>query len=281
VKTGVRLVPRSGFRAGDVRWGGVATAVLAAVVLGGGAGAAGRHFLNANLSSAPPLPSVTVVTPQPLPTTSAAEVPAPVVPPERVLLLVPWTKQAPLGNWAQHQESCEAANLTQLWFYWKQSKAVVIDPKTADRYINMIDSWKSQQDLNDTMLGQLAQKRWGWAYRLLPNNPTVIAEQLSAGRPLLAEVRTHGLGNPRYPGYSTHFEQTGWSVPHFVTIIGYDKSGVWLNDPGISAGRGYHITYAQLTHAIDDLDKHHPALNQGHVLLLIAPEAAPTVEAGT
>jgi hypothetical protein len=281
VKTGVLVTLRSGFRSGHVRWGGVATAVLAAVVLGGGAGAAGRHFLNADVSSAPPLPAVTAVTPEPLPTSDAAEVPVPVVLPERVLLQVPWTKQAPLGNWAQHQESCEAANLTQLWFYWDGNKAAVVDPQTADRYIRMIDAWKSQKDLNNTMLGQLAAKHWGWAYQLLPNNQTVIAEQLSAGRPLLAEVRTHGLGNPRYPGYSNHYEQTGWSVPHFVTIIGYDKTGVWLNDPGISAGRGYHITYAQLTHAIDDLDKHHPALDQGQVLLLVAPEAAPTVKAGT
>jgi hypothetical protein len=86
-------------------------------------------------------------------------------------------------------------------------------------------------------------------------------------------VRTHALGNSRYPGYSDHYEQNGSSVPHFVLIIGYDATGVWLNDPGISSGRGYHITYAQLAHAIDSLDQHHPALNQGQVLLLVAPEA--------
>jgi hypothetical protein len=97
---------------------------------------------------------------------------------------------------------------------------------------------------------------------------------------LLAEVRTHGLGNPHYPGYAGHYEQTGWSVPHFVLIIGYDDSGVWLNDPGISWGRGYHISYAQLAHAIDDLDQHHPALDEGQVLLLIAPESQQKVRPG-
>jgi hypothetical protein len=40
-------------------------------------------------------------------------------------------------------------------------------------------------------------------------------------------------------------------VPNFILIIGYDGTGVWLNDPGISWGRGYHISYAQLAHAID------------------------------
>jgi hypothetical protein len=52
-------------------------------------------------------------------------------------------------------------------------------------------------------------------------------------------------------------------VPHFIPIIGYDGTGVWLNDPGISWGRGCHISYAQLAHAIDSLDQHHNALNQG------------------
>ena len=215
---------------------------------------------------------------QPIPTTTTSgggNVAPPPVLPSQVFLHVPFTKQAPLGNWAQHQESCEAANLTMLHFYWTKSTATVLDPTTADNWIRMIDSWKPQPDLNVRMMGELANKHWGWAYQVLPNSPQTIAEQLSQGRPLLAEVRTHGLGNPHYPGYSTHYEQTGWSVPHFVTIIGYDRTGVWLNDPGISLGRGYHISYAQLTHAIADLNQHHPALNNGNVLLLIAPQVAP------
>src|SRR5712691_1208128 len=268
-----------GLRVADVHWGGVAAAVTVAVVLGGGAGAAGRHLLNAYVAS-PPQPGVTSVSAQPIPSASAEQVAPPIVLPNRIFLAVPFTTQAPLNNWAQHQESCEAANLTMLWFYWNHTGSTVIDPRTADNYIHMVDAWKSRPDLNDTMMGQLAQNHWGYGYRLLPNDPEVIAEQLSAGRPLLAEVRTHGLGNPHYPGYASHYEETGWSVPHFVTIIGYDQTGVWLNDPGISLGRGYHITYAQLTHAIADLGQHHPALNNGNVLLLIAPEAQPKIKPG-
>jgi Peptidase_C39 like family len=263
----------------NVNWGGIAAAILAALLLGGTTGAVGRHYLNA--TDAAPLPGLTDVEAQPIPTVGPAAEMTPVAPPDHILLQVPFTTQAPLNNWAQHQESCEAANLTMLHLYWNHDPSVVIDPHAAEGWIRTIDSWKPQPDLNDTMLGELAQQHWGYGYRLLPNDPTVIAQQLAAGRPLLAEVRTHGLGNSHYPGYSSNFEQTGWSVPHFVTIVGYDSTGVWLNDPGISWGRGYHITYAQLTHAIDDLDQHHPALNQGQVLLLIAPVATPNVRPRT
>jgi len=247
-------------------------AVIAALLLGSGSGVVARHYLNQRAAVAP-LAGVTKVHAQPLPVeVGPGTMPTPTPLPTQVLLQVPFTTQAPLNNWAQHQESCEAATLTMLVSYWQHSSAVVIDPHAADASINQIDKWKSQPDLNVTMMGQLAEQHFGYAYRVVPNDPKVIAEQLSAGRPLIAEVRTHALGNPRYPGYSTHYEQNGYSVPHFILIIGYDSAGVWLNDPGISWGRGYHIGYAQLAHAIDSLDQHHPALNQGQVLLLLAPE---------
>jgi Peptidase_C39 like family len=264
----------------DLHWRGIIAAVMAAVLFGGVSGAIGRHYLNASVAR--PLPGAVKVHAMPVPTATVGpgtDV-TPIALPDHMLLQVPFTTQAPLNNWGQHQESCEAANLTMLYYYWTNRVDVVIDPHAADNLINQIDHWKPAPDLNDSMLGELAQQHLGYTYRIVPNDPKVIAEQLSAGRPLLAEVRTHGLGNPHYPGYSSHFEQTGWSVPHFVTIIGYDSSGVWLNDPGISAGRGYHISYAQLAHAIDDLDQHHPALSQGQVLLLIAPEAKQRVRPG-
>ncbi|HKB18798.1 MAG TPA: C39 family peptidase [Candidatus Dormibacteraeota bacterium] len=275
----VELRRGGGIRAADRRWRAIAIAVIAAVMLGGASAAFGRHFLDVTAARA--LPGITDVRAQPIPPVGPGTEVSPAVLPDHLLLQVPFTTQAPLDNWAQHQESCEAANLTMLSLYWQHDQSVVIDPHAADDLIRQIDGWKSQPDLNDTMMGQLAQQHLGYTYSLLPNDPGVIAQQLAAGRPLLAEVRTHGLGNPHYPGYSSHFEQAGWSVPHFVTIIGYDNTGVWLNDPGISWGRGYHITYAQLTHAIDDLDQHHPALSEGQVLLLVAPEATPKVRAGS
>ena len=265
-----------------VHWGGVAAVIATALILGGASGMLARHYLNER-SAAAPLPGVTAVHAEPLVPVVVGQgtLPTPVALPGNVLLQVPFTTQAPLNNWAQHQESCEAATLSMLVGYWHHDASVVIDPHAADASIKQIDAWKSQPDLTNTLMGELAQQHFGYAYRLVPNDPKVIAEQLAAGRPLIAEVRTHALGNARYPGYSSHYEQTGWSVPHFILIIGYDSTGVFLNDPGISWGRGYHISYAQLAHAIDSLDQHHPSLNQGQVLLLIAPEAQPTVRPGT
>ncbi|HEX3507892.1 MAG TPA: C39 family peptidase [Candidatus Dormibacteraeota bacterium] len=268
--------PRARRRLNRAYSGALATVVACAVLIGGSVGVIGLDYLN-GLQAAALLPGVTDISPAPVlaegsPTPALSPKPLPA----HILLRVPFTTQAPLGNWAQHQESCEAASLTILVAYWRHDRSVIINPTAADTLIHQIDGWKTQLDLTDALLGKLAHDHFRYAYRILQNSPEVIREQLSAGRPLLAEVRTHGLGNPNYPGYSTHYEQQGWSVPHFVVIIGYDSTGVFLNDPGISEGRGYHITFAQLTHAIADLGQHHPALNQGQVLLLIAPSVPQT-----
>jgi hypothetical protein len=58
-------------------------------------------------------------------------------------------------------------------------------------------------------------------------------------------------------------------------VIGYDQSGSFvLNDPGITRGHGYSITYDQLIHAVDDLDQAYPSLNSGRVFLVLAPPAS-------
>ena len=270
-----------------VRWRGLALALVAGVALGGSAGVAGRHYLNQREVVAP-LPGATVVQPLPITAVSAVDPSQPSAAPlpEHLLLQVPYTTQAPIGNWAQRQHTCEEANLAMLSAYWQHDPSVVIDTQRADATISALVSWQVQQwgskdDLTPTRLGELAKQYYGYGYMLVPNDPQVVREQIAAGHPLIAGVRTHGLGNANYPGYSNHFEEQGWSVSHYVLVIGYDTDGVWLNDPGITKGRGYHITWAQLAHAIDDLTQHQPALSEGQVLLVAGPEVPTPAKSGS
>jgi uncharacterized protein YvpB len=96
-------------------------------------------------------------------------------------------------------------------------------------------------------------------------------QQLALGQPLIVGVRTHGLGNPNYPGYRNHYEETGYSVSHYLVVIGYEADNYVLNDPGLTRGKGYQISWDQLMHAIDDLDAAYPNLNTGRVFLVLAP----------
>jgi hypothetical protein len=194
-------------------------------------------------------------------------------------LAVPFTTQAPLGDWANHQESCEEANLAQVAAYWGGDHSAVLDPHTADRTISalvawQVKNWGHEDDLTDVRLGQLGEAYYGYQYEVLPLSESAMQDQLKLGRPVILGVTTHGLGNEHYPGYSTHYLQPGYSVSHFITIVGFDGSSFVLNDPGLTPGRGYHVEYDQLLFAINNLDQQHPNLNEGPVMLVIHPKGA-------
>ena len=223
-------------------------------------------------------PQITYVTPDLVPIQAGSSQPTdqpPVNLPTAVLLPVPFTPQAPLGNWADRQHTCEEASLLMVDRYLHgDHNGNLIDPHTADAGINQITAWKPAVDLTTQQVGEVAQKYMGWGYEVLPADRLHMKQQLALGRPLIVGVRTHGLGNPNYPGYRTHYEQAGYSVSHYLVVVGYDTSDNFiLNDPGLTKGKGYHIKFDQLVHAIDDLDQAYPSLNSGRVFVVLAPFA--------
>jgi hypothetical protein len=218
---------------------------------------------------------ITYVTPDLVPISLDAAAPdvVPVNLPTAVILPVPFTSQAPLNNWADRQHTCEEATLLMVDRYLRgDHSGALIDPRTADAAINQITGWKPAVDLTSQQVGEVAQRYMGYAYKILPADRLNMKQQLALGRPLMVGVRTHGLGNPNYPGYRTHFEQAGYSVSHFLAVVGYNQSDQYiLNDPGLTKGHGYVISYDQLMHAIDDLDQAYPSLNSGRVFIALAP----------
>jgi hypothetical protein len=201
--------------------------------------------------------------------------PTPIDLPATVSLPVPFTSQAPLNDWSAKQHTCEEATLVMVDRFLKGDRSGnLIDPNTANAAINLITTWKPVQDMTDVQYGEMARSYLGYGYQVLDATRINIKTELALGRPVIVGVRTHGLGNPHYPGFYSHHEETGWSVSHFIVVAGYDNNDtVILNDPGISAGHGYHISFDQLFFAISDLDQAYPALNEGQKFLVLAPIA--------
>lgn len=236
----------------------------------------GAVFYLTHRSSTP----IAYVTPTTVPLNPSADGTATTAPsaealPPTVLMPVPYTTQAPFGNWEARQHTCEEASLVMVDHYLRgDHSGAPIDPAIADAAINQITPWKPAVDLTTQQVGEVAKLHLGWSYEVFQASRLNMQRQLALGRPLIVGVRTHGLGNANYPGYSTHYEQPAWSVSHYLVVVGYRASGSFvLNDPGITRGQGYDITYDQLMHAIDDLDQAYPALNSGRVFLVLAPSA--------
>src|SRR5256886_13236373 len=84
-------------------------------------------------------PQITYATPDLVPidlNTAAPSDQPPVNLPTAVILKVPFTTQAPLGNWAQRQHTCEEASLTMVDRYLHgDHSGGLIDGHTADAAI--------------------------------------------------------------------------------------------------------------------------------------------------
>src|ERR1700682_4691301 len=202
-----------------VRWV-AALAVVAAV-----GAAAGMYFaLRPGSNVAYVTPTTIALNPAAQARGGAGASPTPV--PTNVLLPVPYTDQAPLGDWAAKQHTCEEASLAMVDRYLAgDHSGSQIDAPTANAAINRITPWKPAVDLTTEQVGQVATQHLGWSHEVLPATRQNMQQQLPLGRPLIVGVRTHGLGNSNYPGYTTHYEQPGWSVSHYLVVSGYDQSG--------------------------------------------------------
>lgn len=135
------------------------------------------------------VPPVAYTTPDLVPITLATATPSELPPaqlPANVLVPVPFATQAPLGNWAQRQQTCEEASLVMVDQYLRgDHSGVTIDPRTADAAINQITPWKPATDLTTEQIGQVAQANLGWAYQVLPADRLEMKQQLAMGRPLI------------------------------------------------------------------------------------------------
>src|SRR6266571_814718 len=116
-------------------------------------------------------PQITYVTPDLVPmdlNTAAPSDRPPVNLPSAVILKVPFTTQAPLGNWAHRQHTCEEASLLMVDRYLRgDHSGGLIDPHTADAGINQITAWKPAVDLTASQVGEVAQKYMGWGYEIV------------------------------------------------------------------------------------------------------------------
>ncbi len=172
--------------------------------------------------------------------------------PDRVEWPVPFTAQAPLGNWEDVKQGngCEEASILMA-YSWSTNK--VIDPELAAREIVNIS------DYSFRLLGHFHDISNGDTLRLLKEyfefddgyldtevRVETIKARLADGNVLIVAVDGDILDNPNY--------QIPAPANHKIVITGYDETTKEFitNDPGTSRGEGYRYKYDQLLEAITD-----------------------------
>jgi hypothetical protein len=249
----------------------------------GAAGAAlYRYHQLAALRSGPPPQTARVIsappaTPSAPPSATPAagqNTPAPL--PPSVLISMPYTSQAPTGNFdSAHEEYCEAAAVLMVGRYFAGDRRAQIPGGEADASMRGIVAWERAAfpgvlDLPLVDVQRVAAHFYGLAGEVVPVDLGAIKRSLAAGQPVIIPVMTHGApgGQKIAPYYGAV------SVYHVIVLVGYDaaKGIVYTNDAGFSVypGRAYPYAWSTLSAAIDaQTQSAKTKVRQGRVMLIL------------
>ncbi len=177
----------------------------------------------------------------------------------QVKLAIPFTSQAPYGNWdLVAEESCEEASvLMASWFALGKvgssegGYANRINPDTANAQIQELVAWQKEtlghwEDTTTAETLRMLKEKLGVSNARLEMNITTetIKQELSSGNVVVVPAAGQLLHNP-------NFKRPGPPY-HMLVIRGYNVNGFITNDPGTRKGEGYIYSESVLLNAIHD-----------------------------
>lgn len=169
--------------------------------------------------------------------------PEPVEIPAEVRLDVPFTAQAPTGNWDElHNEACEEASVIMAWAYFNDITS--LPAARVETEITKLTEW--QQDnygyylsITTPETARMAEQVYGLETEVTSYNTETIKQALAEGKLVIVPAQGQLLGNPNFtpPGPPYHmFVITGYytagGVDYFIT-----------NDPGTRRGADYEYSF--------------------------------------
>lgn len=206
-----------------------------------------------------------------VPPTAPPAVPTPTAPavPVSLNLAVPFTSQAPTGNWDEvHEETCEESSAYMVAaFYRGVSGTIPTDAAEAElqRLVAYeLETFGYYKDTTAQETSRLISDAYGYRASVLAN-PTVddIKAALAAGHPVIVPAAGRELGNP-------YFTAPG-PVYHMFVIRGYSGDRFIVNDPGTRHGEAYTYPIDTVMNAIHDWNAENIGLG-AKAVIVVFPE---------
>lgn len=196
--------------------------------------------------------------------------------PEKVLIEVPFTTQAPLGDWSEpFADACEEASILMAYSW---AKKIPLDAAYAKREIlAQVNFENANFGYNrDTAIEETAKILL--LHYKYPNVEVVydisigdIKRELARGNIVIVPAAGKLLNNPKFitsPNY------------HMLVVRGYDDArGKFItNEPGTLAGDGYLYGYDTLENAIHDWPGPNEDILRGPKgMIVVSPEQAAVI----
>jgi len=191
--------------------------------------------------------------------------------PASINLAVPFTSQAPHGNWDEpYQEACEEASVYMVHAYFSGMDEGQIPASTADEALLQIVEFEMKlfgeyKDTTAEKTGVFAELLFGHTYQVL-QSPTVedIQRKLVQGHPVILPAAGRLLGNP-------YFTAPG-PIYHMLVIRGYTQDGQFIvNDPGTYRGEAYLYDFDTIMSAMHDWNDGEEITEGGKAVLILSP----------
>lgn len=168
--------------------------------------------------------------------------------PSKIKINMSFIPQAPEKNWDQPwQDACEEASILTVHYFYQK-----IEPSHQQLITdyNVLLSMSSSHDINQDQMGIIAQKAYGYNYKVI-DNPSVtdIKNYLTKNIPVIITAN----GKTLYQE-NKHFKGGGpWY--HSLVILGYDENSkkFIVHDVGTQFGAYFNYSYKVLLESIHDL----------------------------
>lgn len=185
---------------------------------------------------------------------------------QAINLALPFTSQAPTGNWDQpYQDACEEASLLMVDYYYQAKKMPA--KEEVEVILSSMVSWQEENwgGHHNLPLAKLAEYiRLFYDYRVeIVENVTVsqLKDFLDNGQPIIAPADGHKLANPFFSGEGPDY--------HMLVIKGYVDNNFITNDPGTRRGEDFVYSFQNMIDSIFDWDtKKSSATGPKNVLVL-------------
>ncbi len=173
--------------------------------------------------------------------------------PVSINLGVPFTPQAPHGDWSlPYQEACEESSIYMVHAYYEGVQEGRIDANIAQKGIDKIVEFENSffgfyEDTTAQQTSALIESFYGYEKVKLIHNPSVddIKLELAEGRPVIVPAAGRQLGNP-------FFTEPG-PIYHMLVIRGYTADGKFItNDPGTKRGEAFLYPFDVVMNAMHD-----------------------------
>jgi hypothetical protein len=185
-------------------------------------------------------------------------------------LLVPFTSQAPKGNWEMpYQEACEEASLLMVLGYYKGDEGSYASSTADQKILDLVSFEEEQFGLGpDLTVAQAARVIEAYDSSIQADVVEVkdadqIKRFIADGVPVIVPADGKALKNPNF--------RNGGPVYHMLVITGYEGKRFITNDPGTRKGYDYIYDANVLMGAIHDWNEG-DVPNGKRMMLILSPK---------